>query len=107
MTTVRPAAGSRLDQLAGLYAAAKQAAEVAVEQLETLTTAIKVELTMAAPDAPRVDLVHAALPAALRLQAKTSWRLDTGRLKAEQPELYVRYAKQSTAWELRAVKGAE
>jgi hypothetical protein len=101
--TVAAGRGSRLEQLAEAYALAKPAADAAKEHLDAITDAIKLELTMAAPGAHRVDFTAAALVAPLRLASKTSWRLDSKRLKTEAPELYVRYAKQSTYWELRAV----
>jgi hypothetical protein len=101
--TVRAEPASRLEALAAAYADAKPVADAATARLKEITDAIKVELATAAPDAPRVDLLSAVLDAPLRLQAKTGWRLDTKRLKAEAPETYVRYAVQTTTWELRAV----
>lgn len=95
--------GSRLEQLAEAYAAAKPAADEAKARLETITDAIKLELTMAAPGAHKVDLNASALDVPLRLQLRSSWRLDTTRFKAEAPALYVQYAKKVEYWELRAV----
>jgi hypothetical protein len=100
---IRPDGDSRLSQLAAGYTAAKEAADAAAVRLKEITDAIKVELTNAAPGITKVDLVHEALTSPLRLQTKTSWRLDTGKLKENEPEIYVRYARQSTSWELRAV----
>lgn len=97
--------GGRLEQLAEAYAVAKPAADAAAAHLEMLTDAIKLELTMAAPGAEQVDFTAPALEVPLRLSARTSWRLDTKRLKAEVPEVYVRYAKQSSYWDLRSVSG--
>jgi hypothetical protein len=102
---VQPEPDSRLAQLCARYDAAKIAADDAAGYLKSITDGIKVELAEAAPGETRVDLVHPALTAPLRLQAKTTWRLDTPRFRAEQPETYVRYAKQSVSWELRAVSG--
>ena len=99
--TVAPEPGSRLEQLAEAYAVAKPAADDAKARLDTITDAIKLELSMAAPGATKVDFHTPALTAPLRLASRTSWRLDSTRLKAEQPELYVRYAKQVSYWELR------
>jgi hypothetical protein len=95
--------GSRLEQLAEAYALAKPAADDAKARLETITNAIKLELTIAAPGSNKVDFNAPSLIAPLRLQAKTSWRLDTNRLKTEAPELYAQYAMQTQYWELRAV----
>jgi hypothetical protein len=103
---VRPDSDSRLSQLAAGYTDAKAAADAAAARLKEITDAIKVELTNAAPGVTKVDLVHDSLASPLRLQAKTSWRLDTPKLKENEPEIYVRYAKQSTSWELRAVGSA-
>jgi hypothetical protein len=97
--------GSRLEQLAEAYAIAKPAADAAKGRLEEITAALKLALSEAAPGAHKVDFTATALDAPLRLAAKTSWRLDTTRLKAEVPHIYVQYAKQATYWELRAVAG--
>ena len=97
------APGTRLEELADAYAAAKPAADAAKARLDLITDAIKLELTMAAPGATKVDLTAPALAAPLRLAARTAWRLDSTKLKAEAPEIYVQYAKQSTYWELRSV----
>jgi hypothetical protein len=101
--TVEPAPDSRLAQLAALYAQVKPAADAAAAQLKDITDAIKAELAAAKPGALKVDLASPLLEAPLRLQAKTSWGLDTKKFKAEAPEVYVRYAVQRTSWELRAV----
>jgi hypothetical protein len=95
--------GSRLEALLAEYERLKPLTDAAVAQLKTVTDGIKVEVTAAAPDAATVDITSPALGTPLRLQARTSWRLDTKRMKAENPLLYVAYAVQSTAWELRAV----
>lgn len=100
---VQPAANSRLDALAAMYRTAKEEADIAAERLKTVTDSIKAELAAAAPGALKVDLVSPSLPEPLRLQAKTGWRLDTKKLKAEEPQTYVRFAVQSTTWELRAI----
>lgn len=99
--TVTPTADSRLAQLLELYGPAKEAADAAAEQLKTITDAIKAELRDAAPDATAIELGG---PVPLRLTAVSSWRLDTKALKAAEPLVYVRYAKQSTAWRLEAVR---
>jgi hypothetical protein len=95
--------GSRLESLLAEYERLKPLVDAAAAQLKTITDGIKTEATTAAPDTPKVDITSPVLAAPLRLQAKTSWRLDTRRMKAENPLLYVTYAYESTAWELRAV----
>jgi hypothetical protein len=95
--------GSRLEALLAEYERLKPLADAAAAQLKTLTDAIKLDATTAAPNAPTVDLTSPVLSTPLRVQAKTSWRLDTKRMKQEHPLLYVTYAYQSTAWELRQI----
>lgn len=102
---ISPAAGSKLEQLAAEYAIAHPAAAAAKKRLDDIVTAIKVELTNAAPGQRTVDFTSDELPKPLRLNAVTSWQLDTKKLKADDPALYVRYARQSTKWELRQVSG--
>lgn len=101
--TVKAEPQSRLEALAAAYAEAKPAADAAAARLKEITDAIKVELVNAAPGAVKVDLSSTALAAPLRLQAKTSWRLDAKRLKAEAPATYAAFAVQQTSWELRAL----
>lgn len=108
MTSPAPAAvaaepGSRLESLAEAYAQAKPAADAARARLEEITDALKLALSEAAPGAHKVELTAAALEVPLRMSARTSWRLDANRLKAEVPEIYVQYAKQTNYWDLRAV----
>lgn len=102
--TINAAPGGRLEQLAEEYATAKPAADEAKARLDMITDAIKAELTTAAPGANKVDFNAPGLAAPLRMQARTTWRLDSPRLKADMPELYVRYAKQTSYWDLRAVQ---
>lgn len=101
--TVRPEPDSRLDQLSAQYDLVKAEAEKAAGALKAVTDAIKLELSQLAPDATSVDLDSDHLARPLRLNAVTSWRVDANKLKAEDPETYVRYAKQSTAWTLKQV----
>lgn len=92
--------GSRLAQMHAAYADAKAEVEGAAERLKVITDAIKLELTNAAPDQARIEL-HGPGPT-LRLVYTTSWRVDAKKLKAEAPEIYVRYAKQTGSWTLKA-----
>ena len=102
---VRPEAGSKLEQLHAEWADAKAAADAAAARLKQITDSIKSELTEAAPGAPRVQLVSPHGPA-LGLTYSESWRIDTPRLKREQPELYVAYAKKSGSWRLAALRNS-
>jgi hypothetical protein len=100
---VTPDADTRLAQLVAQYDLAKAEAAKADEALKAITDAIKLELINAAPGHDDIRLESPELVKPLRLFAVTSWRVDAKKLKAEAPETYVRYAKQSTAWQLRAV----
>lgn len=102
---VQPEPGSRLEDLHSRYAVIKATADAAAKQLKDLTDAIKLELSQAAPEgASSIALTGEAGPP-LRLNWVTSWRLDSRKLKAEDPETYVRYAKQSGSWVLKAAGG--
>lgn len=100
---VTPDQDSRLAQLTAQYDLAKAEAKKAEETLKAITDAIKLELTQAAPGASDIRLESDQLAQPLRLLAIESWRVDSARLKSEAPETYVRYAKKSVAWQLRAV----
>lgn len=95
----------RLAQLHAQYADAKAEADAAAKRLKDITDALKAEMTQAAPGAPRLELVGGHGPA-LRLTYVESWRIDSTKLKAENPETYVRYAKKSGSWTLKAVAGS-
>lgn len=95
--------GSRLDDLLAAYAELKPRADEALERLKTVTDGIKAELHAGAPDAQQVDVAHPALPQALRLSYVERWTLDAKRLKADDPETYVRYARKGGSWQLRGL----
>jgi hypothetical protein len=98
---INAAPDSRLAQLAAAYAEAKAQANEAADRLDGITDALKAEMTTAAPDSGTIELDG---PVPLRLSARESWRLDTAKLKAADPETYVRYAKKSVSWVLTAAK---
>lgn len=104
---VQPRANSRLAQLHAAYADAKATVDAAAEQLKAITDAIKLELTSVDAEERRFELVPAngvtARP--LQLTYVESWRLDSTRMKREQPETYVQYAKKSGSWRLAEAKG--
>ena len=98
-------ATERLAALHSLYADVKERFDSAKEQLDAIKAGIKAELVAAAPagstkialmgkDGPPLTLVHSE-----------SWRVDSRKLKAEEPETYVRYAKKSESWTLAPAKG--
>jgi hypothetical protein len=104
-TNVKVAPGSRLEDLLATYAHLKPQADELADRLKSVTDAIKAELTAAAPEALKIDVAHEALAAPLRLSYVESWTLDSKRLKAEQPALYVTYARKGGKWELRKAAG--
>lgn len=106
---VQPRANSRLAQLHAAYADAKAAVDAAGEALKAITDAIKVELTAVDPNERRFELLPANGVAArpLQLTYVESWRLDSTRMKKENPELYVTYAKKSGSWRLAPAKGSQ
>lgn len=106
---VQPESNSRLAQLHAAYADAKAAVDAATEAMKAVTDAIKVELTAVDPNERRFELVPAPGVTArpLQLTYVESWRLDSTRMKKEEPETYVRYAKKSGSWRLAEAKGGE
>jgi len=96
--------GTRLEQLHQQYAELKAAADEAADRLKAIVAALKVEMTTAAgPDFTKVVLATEGCRP-VQTYWKESWRLDTPRLKAEQPELYVQYAKKGGTWVLDSPK---
>lgn len=103
---VKPRKGSKLEALHAQYADAKAAADAATERLDAIKAGLKLALNQAHPDSPHVVLTGDAGPALEVVYNEGSWRLDTTRMKREDPETYVRFAKQgSPSWTLREVRG--
>ena len=102
--TITPAPDSRLAQLLAEFEAAKRAAEAAHERLNMIKDGIKAELTAAAPGAEKVRVHSDHLTQPLQLSARTEWRIDARRLKAEDPVTWVRYARRVTSWRLESVR---
>lgn len=102
---VRPDADTRLDQLVAEYHSLKPLADEYAERLETIKTGIKAELRGLHPDRTEILLIGSTTGDPLRLEAVTKWGLDTRKLKETEPETYARFARQSTSWYLRQVKG--
>jgi hypothetical protein len=103
MTVIQPKPDSRLEQLCGQYDVAKAEAEKAAAALKAITDGIKFELIQAAPGETSMTLVSDLVATPLQLSCSERWTVDTKKLKTEDPETYVRYAKKSTPWTLRAV----
>ncbi|PSK96676.1 hypothetical protein CLV30_12558 [Haloactinopolyspora alba] len=102
--SVQPEPDGRLAQLLGEYDAAKAWADEANARFEAVKDGIKAELAAAAPGVDQVDVASPSLQQPLRLVHVERWSLDSKRMKAEDPESYVRYARKSGTWQLRAVK---
>lgn len=98
------AGGSELEQLHAEYVEAKAAESAAKARAGAVVNRLKVALTQAFPDAQHMRLAGPGGPT-LTLDAVTSWKFNSVKLKAADPELYVRYAYQQTAWVLKTVKG--
>lgn len=92
--------GSRLEQLHAEYIAAKAAESDAKKRATAATDALKLELTQAAPDQPKIELEGSAGPR-LHLGYVETWRFDSTRFKKDDPFTYVKYAKKSGSWTLR------
>lgn len=103
-TVVRPDTDTRLDQLAAEYAALKPLTDEYAARLKAITDGIKAELTALHPDQSEILLIGSTVDTPLRLEAITNWRLDSTKLKSDNPNLWVRYAKQSTSWRLSRVR---
>jgi hypothetical protein len=104
-TTVEAKPDTRLAQLSAQYDLAKAEVDKATETLKAITDAIKVELVEAAPGAHDIRLDAECLERPLRLQAVVSRRVDSQRLKSEQPTIYLEFSAESTSWRLERVRG--
>jgi predicted phage-related endonuclease len=96
--------GSRLAGLLATYAELKPQVDELSNRLKTVTDAIKTEATAQAPGAQAIDLEHEALATPLRLTYVEQWRVDSKRLRAENPLLYVQYATKVGMWQLRGAR---
>lgn len=105
--SVTPEPGGRLEQLLAQYDDLKAKADEAAARLKTITDGIKAEgAAWGDPvGATAVEFVSPYLAAPLRLSYVESWRLDAKRMKAEDPETYVRFAVKGGSWQLRKAAG--
>lgn len=101
---VKPEPGSRLEQLAALHDELKAKAEQASQDYEAVKEAIKSELASAAPGSTKVVLESDELVKPLTMSHRTEWRIDSRKLKAEDPTTWVRYAKQVESWRLERAR---
>lgn len=102
MNPVQPESGSRLEQLCSQYNDAKSRADEAAANLKAITDGIKLELTTAYPEQPKLTVASDYLERPLTLTETSRWTVDTKKLKEDNPALYVQYARQSKVWVLKA-----
>lgn len=105
-TRVVPTSNSPLYPLLARYDAAHAAYEAAKERYDSLRAGIKSMAYThidAEHDAVVIDLPD-MLRAPLKLSYRTQRRLDTGKFKAEHPDLYDQYALPTGSWFLTEVK---
>lgn len=100
--TVAAEPESRLEQLHALYPVLKAQAEDAAQKFKAVTDAIKLELTALSPEEKRFELTSSAEAPPLRLTWSVSRRIDSARLKREQPGIFEAYVKPSGSWTLKA-----
>lgn len=103
---VTPQAGTRLEQLHASYEEAKAAKDEAETRLKGITDAIKAEVQQLAPGSERMEIRGDYGPA-LSMTYVESWRVDSKRMRAEDPETYVRYAVKQGTWKLEKSKGQQ
>lgn len=97
---VSSGAGTRLAELHAAYPDLKAAADEADARLKACTDGIKAELTAISGEDRKIILSTAGLPR-LGLTYVERWNLDSKKLKATDPETWVRYAKKSGSWTLK------
>lgn len=91
---------SELEQLVTEYDRLDVEVKAKTEQLNTLKTRIKAELSERKPGETEVLLTARGLASPLRMYWQEKWTLDSKALKAKAPEIWVRWAKQSGTWYL-------
>lgn len=104
---VQATATERLSQLHAAYSEAKAAADAAAETLKAITDGIKAELAAASPEGSLKIALTGNDGPPMQLTYAESWRVDSRKLKREDPETYVRYAVKGGSWTLKQVKGGE
>jgi hypothetical protein len=102
---VTPQAGTRLEQLHALYEEAKARKDEAEKALKAITDGIKSEVFSQLPEGATAATIAGQAGPPLAMTYVESWRLDSKRMKSEDPELYVRYAVKSGTWKLEKVRG--
>lgn len=104
VVVTEPAVETRLGMLRMEYATAKDASAAAEERLKAVKGKLQTALSEATNGAYRSELrVPGFKP--MTLVYTEPWTLDTKRLKAEAPAVYVEYAKRSSRWTLAESRG--
>ena len=94
-----PAGTEHLTDLRREYAAAKDASTSAEERLKAVKSKLQAAIAEASNGAYRAELrVPGYKP--MTLVYTEPWTLDSKALKAEQPAVYVQYAKRGSRWTL-------
>lgn len=97
--------GTQLASLLAEYETLKPQLDPLKKRLEALTKAIKLRAIESVPDwTPRIAIQSQEF-GTYGVEWRGNWRLDTPRLKDEQPQIYAAYAVQSGAWVLTKDKG--
>lgn len=102
---VTAAPGSVLEDLLSQEHAAEAVSKEAADRLKGLRDAIKAELTQAHPGIERFDIAGDRFRPAKQLTWASTVRLNTKRLRDEQPLLYVEYAEFGGKWVLSPARG--
>lgn len=102
---ITPVPGSLLENLLAQEHAAEAASREAADRLKGLRDQIKAELTLAHPGVEKFDIAGTPHRPAKQLNWVGTVRLDTKRLKAEKPHLYVEYAEFGGKWVLSPARG--
>lgn len=100
---VTPVPGSRLEQLVASYETLKARRDEAAAAFDDCAAAIKAEVRAAFPAEVAFAIAGSPHWPALRLTWSRPWRLDSKRMRREDPQLYVRYAvrRPEGQWDLR------
>ena len=101
--TMELPADAAMAALVDEYADADRAAKAAREYADSVKDRLKLAMVEAVGADHNYDLSAVAVRSgqlSARLSVTHTWRLDTTRIKAEQPTLYAAYAKQSASFRL-------
>lgn len=97
---VQVGANTRLEELFAAYNDLQPKADEIEKQLKAVKDAIKIELTTLAPNVTHISADSPTTGVTLVLKYSEKWGLDTARMKADAPQLYVTFAKKSGSWAL-------